>query len=282
MAMQIKQGETDATLRRVPVYLLSATDGVTPMPAQTLSVGDAKITKANMPTSEANAAGALTEIARGKYIFTFALGDIDTLGLLWLDINHTGCDPFEAVIEVTANSLYVANALTEESVGIVDSGTPAAVLDTNSITKRTGGKDFQKGGFIQLKGSIDYGLARVITATTGAVATIDPSWPAEAIGQTIDYIYRVGAQAPTTDPYDVELTSGARATLTAEMIAALKADPEWKTLLAMGNGQWSVVEPASYPGNVTMTVSDKTGGVVRGSFTLFCLTRPPVLSRVSS
>lgn len=96
----IYTGETTAAERRIPIYLVEATDGETPETGVTISGGECRISK-NGGTS-ANCAGSVVENETGLYYYQASTGDIDTLGYVTVRILDSAADVFIGTAEIVA------------------------------------------------------------------------------------------------------------------------------------------------------------------------------------
>jgi hypothetical protein len=118
----IKQSESTAARRRVPVVFVDDTDGKTAETGVTLSAGDMKLSKDG--GAEGNHAGSLTELAGGDYYYEFTSGEVDTLGYLTGRIVKNGVRTFRIAAQVVAFDPYATSvAQTGDSYAIVNSGT---------------------------------------------------------------------------------------------------------------------------------------------------------------
>ena len=78
--MIITLNQATAALRRIPVYLVDETDGVTPETGVTFSAGDIKVSENG--AAQANHAGTVTEVGLGLYYYECATTEVDTEGFL--------------------------------------------------------------------------------------------------------------------------------------------------------------------------------------------------------
>lgn len=93
------QSETTAALRRIPVYLVDAVDGVTPQTGLTFLAAEVQLSKNG--GAFANAAGAVTEVGSGAYYYQATQAETDTLGYLMIKIAKTGVRPFVDDVPIT-------------------------------------------------------------------------------------------------------------------------------------------------------------------------------------
>lgn len=116
---QLLQSETTAARRRIPVYMVSSTDGSTPVTGITFNTGDIKISKNG--AAEANHSGTVTEIAGGLYYYEAAAAELDTFGFITLRFSTTGARPFVALVQVLAVNPYVADAMLDAANSVESS-----------------------------------------------------------------------------------------------------------------------------------------------------------------
>jgi hypothetical protein len=98
------------------------------------------------------------------------------------------------------------------------------------------------------------GVARVIETYTASPQAVtfaaEEAWPQAPLnGQSFIVKGRPGLTA-------------------AKIIVALKADTEWRTLLANANGDWTLTAPGSFPGTGTLVLKSKDGLTTYATFTL--------------
>lgn len=95
---QIKQSESTAARRRIPVLLVDATDGYTPKTGQTAPT----VTISKNGATTATGTGTWTEIGNGQYYYEFALGEVDTLGWIAVNVQKAACRQYNAIVQVMA------------------------------------------------------------------------------------------------------------------------------------------------------------------------------------
>jgi hypothetical protein len=105
---QIKQSETTAARRRIPVLFVSSTDGFTPTtptsPAAYISTnGGTFVATTNAVTLETLAAG---QSASGCYYLELTAAEVGTLGVINVNVQSTNCRQYNAVIQVMAYDAY--------------------------------------------------------------------------------------------------------------------------------------------------------------------------------
>ncbi len=102
--LTIKISEAIAARRRIPVYLVDATDGYTPKTG--ITAPTVEVSKAG--AAQAAGVGTWTEIGEGQYYYEVTAGEVDTLGFLALSIRKTGCRDVAALAQVVAFDPYDA------------------------------------------------------------------------------------------------------------------------------------------------------------------------------
>lgn len=132
----LQKDEATAARRRIPIYLVDETDGVTPETSVTVGAGDVKISKDG--GGEANHAGTLNELAGGMYYYEATAGELDTLGFLSIRLVKSGVRTFIAVAQVVAVDLYddvrggltaLPNAAAEAAGGLFTRGSGAGQIN---------------------------------------------------------------------------------------------------------------------------------------------------------
>lgn len=108
----IKQSEATAALRRIPIYLVDATDGFTPETGVTTPTIDISKNGAIQSTG----GGSWSEIGDGLYYYTATASEIDTLGFLNVRVIKSGVSrEFAGIAQIVAFNPYVALALESTS-----------------------------------------------------------------------------------------------------------------------------------------------------------------------
>jgi hypothetical protein len=95
---QIKLSETTATLRRIPILLVDATDGYTPKTNQT---GVSVLISKNGATP-ASTTNSVIEIGNGQYYIELTAAEVNTLGWIAVNVQKTACRQYNAIIQVMA------------------------------------------------------------------------------------------------------------------------------------------------------------------------------------
>jgi hypothetical protein len=104
--MLIKQSEATAARRRVSIYAVDATDGLTPETGLTLAGADVLVSKNG--AAFANGAGTIAEVANGVYTYEFAAAELDTLGALILRVSDAEMRTIVQEHQVVAVDPYTA------------------------------------------------------------------------------------------------------------------------------------------------------------------------------
>lgn len=104
----IAPNEGTAARRRVPVYLVDVTDGVTAETAIAIaanndsdcadSTDECCVSKAGGTLTYCT--GTLTHLGRGQYYYEFAAAEVDTVGSLTVEINDSAARPFIGFAQV--------------------------------------------------------------------------------------------------------------------------------------------------------------------------------------
>ena len=124
---QILVNEATNGDKRIFVYLVDATDGVTPETGITVSAAEVQISQNG--GSFANFAGTWTEVGNGVYYYTPTTGEVNQQGILVLKVAKTGCRTFIDRVQIVTNDPYGVRVVTLQG-GSIGSGTFAA----NAIT----------------------------------------------------------------------------------------------------------------------------------------------------
>lgn len=97
---QLTLSQATAAQRRVPLYLVDATDGVTPETGVVLGAADIQVSKNG--GAEANSAGVVTEVGAGLYYYEFTAAELDTLGFITARVVKAGVRTFVAAVQVAS------------------------------------------------------------------------------------------------------------------------------------------------------------------------------------
>jgi hypothetical protein len=151
--LQIKQSESTAARRRIPVYLTNPSDNYTPKTGVSPAAADLKVSKNG--AAESNFGGTFTEVGSGVYYYEATSGELDTFGYLVVRYAGTAASPFIAVAQVVAFDPYV----TVQSQ--VDAALDASNTELSSVPGVTGSlRSMMKFLFTYFK------HRRTVTATT--------------------------------------------------------------------------------------------------------------------
>lgn len=133
----MRQGESTAPRRRIPIWLVDATDGIT---AETGVTGTPRVAKNGVSSSAANAAIVQVDVTNmpGLYYLELTAGEVDTLGQIFVSfktaataqwhgiITVVDYDPFDTVrMGMTA----LPNAAAEAPGGLYTRGTGAGQIN---------------------------------------------------------------------------------------------------------------------------------------------------------
>jgi hypothetical protein len=111
----VKQSESTAARRRVPILMVDETDGSTPEVGLTLY----GLLSKNGNTFAATA-GTFAEAGYGQYYYQFSTGEIDTLGWAGIHITASGARNYDAIIHVTAYDAYSGSFIAPTDVWNAD------------------------------------------------------------------------------------------------------------------------------------------------------------------
>jgi hypothetical protein len=126
----VKQSESTAARRRVPILMVDATDGSTPETGLTLY---GLLSKNG--NNFAATAGTFAEAGYGQYYYQFDTGEIDTLGFAGIHVTATGARNYDAIIHVTSYDAYTGGFISPGDVwsadisGIGTAGTAGSQLN---------------------------------------------------------------------------------------------------------------------------------------------------------
>ncbi len=141
MALNFQVDEATAAQRRFPLYLVDATDGITPETGE--AGGQPQLSKNG--AAFGNTSATLTAIGNGSYYVELTAGELDTLGMLTIRFKSAATAEFSLTGQVVAYDPYAAYALasiaTETRLAELDAGNIPTDLsniqsDTDNIQTR--------------------------------------------------------------------------------------------------------------------------------------------------
>lgn len=162
---QIKQSESTAARRRIPVLLVDVTDGYTPKTGQTAPT----VTISKNGATTATGTGTWTEIANGQYYYEFAVGEVDTLGWIAVNVQKTACRQYNAIVQVMAYDYAAVTNLGLTNLDAAITTRPSVAQIWSEVlssynTNNTAGKILKDTG--ALNPGITGNTSNNITATT--------------------------------------------------------------------------------------------------------------------
>jgi hypothetical protein len=125
--MILQQSEATAARRRIPVYLVDATDGFT---EETGLAGSATVTVSKNGGAFGGSAGSFTEIGNGYYYYEATAGELDTLGMLGIRVTDAASRNFAGLAQVVAYDPY-ADFTTSVSDILTDTAAMQPTVATN-------------------------------------------------------------------------------------------------------------------------------------------------------
>lgn len=247
---QVKQNETTAIRRRIPVLLVDATDGYTP---ETGITGATITVSKNGSIVSAGVAGrSLTEVGNG--IYWYGLGDgtgspataneINDLGWVSVNVSATGCRNYNAIVQIMAYDAMDSTGLGLSRIDTnIGSRQATVTFPANfgdlAITASTGrvtvGTNADKTNYSLSAGSItsstfDSGAITNTVLASGAIS--NSTFASNAIGTST-----IASGAITSSSFGADaITASALASDAAEEIAntVWQADNDTK----YGGGQY--------------------------------------------
>lgn len=180
---QIKQSEATAARRRLPVLMVSSTDGFSP----STGVVTPTITISKNGATGASGAGTWTEIGNGQYYYELTTGECDTLGWIALNVQKAGSRQYNAICQVMAYDYAVGTNLGLSALptanpnaanGIITFGTGTGQLDV--VGGRADADVLFIAGAAVNTANAQIGV-NVVSMASGAVASI---WNALTSGLT--------------------------------------------------------------------------------------------------
>lgn len=134
MSLVFQQSEATAAQRRFPVYLVDATDGLTPETGE--AAGQPQISKNG--AAFGNTTATLTAIGNGAYYVELTAAELDTLGMIVVRYKSAATAEFNMHAQVVAHDVYdsvrlgltaLPNAAAEAAGGLYTRGTGAGQIN---------------------------------------------------------------------------------------------------------------------------------------------------------
>lgn len=181
MSLVFVQSEGTAARRRFPVYLVDATDGITPETGE--GSGQPQISKNG--GAFANTSATLTAVANGAYYVELTAGELDTLGTIIVRFKSANTAEFNMHATVVAANVHdsvrlgltaLPNAAAESAGGLFTRGTGAGQINQDNNGEidvdavRINGNNF---GAIRLERWMDAGNHGTAQAGTASTITLD-------------------------------------------------------------------------------------------------------------
>lgn len=185
-----------------------------------------------------------------------------------------------AVTNIVTSSQLIAlfaNLASKDDVGLLRRGS-LTVTDTSHV--RIDGANLVSGEWdkcwIEVKDSAHPRFCGTTISSMTGTGNLDcildpplPYLPGAGAVYGIFFVAKPEAGAlPVIDPTNI--------------IGAIEANTHFKQVFAQANGQYTITEPVTYPGYVTLVLKDQSGTVTVLSESLWCLTRPSILTRTTA
>lgn len=138
----VAKDESTASLRRIPVVLVDATDGYTPETAIAIAANnDSDCADASDEccvskngATEVYCTGTLSHLYNGLYYYEMAAAEVDTVGYATIRINDTAARQFVGVVNIgDGDAAFWAKAFT------VDTGETSGSAVAGSLAAESGG-----------------------------------------------------------------------------------------------------------------------------------------------
>lgn len=133
----IAPGEPTAQRRRLPTYLVDATDGVTPETAITFTGSECRVSKAG--AAAADCAGTYTHLENGVGYYEATVGEVDTLGALTVILRDSAARPFIAFGQVGLPSSIIQKTTFADDGQLTSESTVTLGLASGAITANNQG-----------------------------------------------------------------------------------------------------------------------------------------------
>jgi hypothetical protein len=186
----IKKDEATLARRRLLMYLLSDTDGKTPVTGIDLSGSEIRVSKNG--AAAADFTGLWSEMEFGEYAYELGTSEIDTFGFVAVRAARSGSfRTFLKEAQIVASDPYVVNGVQKNTAY---SNFTFGMYDSNS--------DLKSGETVTVQRAIDSGAFADATNT-----------PATEIGSTGVYRIDLSASDLNGDSINIKATSGAAKSL---------------------------------------------------------------------
>lgn len=185
----IAPNEATAARRRVPVYLVDVTDGVTPETGITLTGSECRVSKAG--AAAADCTGSYAHIEAGLGYYQFDATEVDTVGSLTVHVVDAAARPFVGFAQVgLAGDVFAPTGTAQASTGL--SFTQVKLASTASSTN-----DIYVNNEIVFTSGTGGGQTRRIIAYNGTtkVATVTPRLTTKADTDTTYVLLAGGVKA---------------------------------------------------------------------------------------
>jgi hypothetical protein len=160
---QIKQSETTATRRRIPVLLVDITNGYVPL----TGITSPTVNISKNGSTVFSGTGTWTEIGNGQYYYEFTADEVDTLG--WISINIekvTVSRDFNAVVQIMAYDAYASANLGLSNID----ATISSRMATSSLPSNFSSLAISGGGSVTVGTNNDKTISSSITIAPGSTS----------------------------------------------------------------------------------------------------------------
>jgi hypothetical protein len=160
---QIKQSETTATRRRIPVLLVDITNGYVPL----TGITSPTVNISKNGSTVFSGTGTWAEIGNGQYYYEFTADEVDTLG--WISINIekvTVSRDFNAVVQIMAYDAYAATNL---GLSNIDT-TISSRMATSSLPSNFSSLAISGGGSVTVGTNNDKTISSIISIYPGSTS----------------------------------------------------------------------------------------------------------------
>lgn len=135
MTRDITVSEATGAERRIPLYLVDATDGLTEETGLSISGSECRVSKNG--AASANCAGSITENETGLYAYEPTTGEVDTVGYVTVRISDSAARKFIGVANINAFDFTTASptvTVAAVNTGVIENGDFAARGTLQSVT----------------------------------------------------------------------------------------------------------------------------------------------------